>query len=234
MGAVGEFVANVLVYGGGPAAVAYLVFRFMGTRWIEERFAERLEAYKHAQAKELAELRLRIDSELNRTIKIQEKEFAVLPEAWTKLQDAVASVNSVVSLMQQYPDLNRMNAPQLAAFFETSRLLPVHRDELAQATDKNKYYQEKIFWYDLAEARNSYRDFHVFIKKNSIFLRPALKGQFEKIDSIMWNSLASREVGFGSKDSSFWEKAYDRMDKEVAPLLAELEKQVQDVLHKGT
>ena len=48
-----KFIGRAVTYGGGGAVVAFLLFRFLGSKWIESKFAESLEAYKHAQAKEL-------------------------------------------------------------------------------------------------------------------------------------------------------------------------------------
>jgi len=80
-----RFFGEVILYGGGSAAVAYLLFRHLGQGWIEARFAERLEAFKHEQAKELQRLKVEVESLLSGALKIQDREFAVLPEAWHKL-----------------------------------------------------------------------------------------------------------------------------------------------------
>lgn len=230
---VGEFLVGLLVFGGGPTVIAYAIFRFLGEKWIESKFAAQLEHVRHAHAKELHELRKKLDGELNRIVKIQDREFSVLPEAWVHLQDALVATSIIVSLSRQYPDLSRMSPERLEEFASTSRLTKVHREELRKSNDKNKYYQDIIFWYDLHAAKEAYRAFHTFINKNSIFLRPELKCAFLKIDSIMWDALISREVGQESNDHKFWIDASRKMREDIEPSIKELEAQVQAVLHRG-
>jgi len=71
--------------------------------------------------------------------KIHEKEFQVLPEAWYKLQDALGRISGVASLFQQYPDVNRMDAAQLAEFLQQSDLYDSEKENLRKAGDKNAY-----------------------------------------------------------------------------------------------
>ena len=113
LSSVFKFLLQVLAYGGGGAAVAYLLFQSLGKSWIENKFAEKLEQLRHQQALELQRLRVAIDSMLSGAIKLQDKEFDVLPEAWAKLDDAHGMVSSLVSPMQQYADVDRMNAVEL-------------------------------------------------------------------------------------------------------------------------
>ena len=98
--AVFRLVGEVVAYGGGAAAVAYLVFQFLGKSWIESKLAQRLEQHKHQQALEIQRLRVEIDAMLSGALKLQEREFATLPEAWAKLDEAYGRVAALVSPVQ--------------------------------------------------------------------------------------------------------------------------------------
>jgi hypothetical protein len=102
---VALFLAKILAYGGGAAAVSYLLFQWLGKKWIENKFSERLEQLRHQQALELQRLRVEIDAMLSGALKLQEKEFSVLPEAWEKLNDAHGLVSWLVSPVQQFATL---------------------------------------------------------------------------------------------------------------------------------
>jgi hypothetical protein len=52
-------IGAVFAVGGGIAVVAYALLKFFGEKWLSAKFEERLAAYKHAQQKELEELRLK-------------------------------------------------------------------------------------------------------------------------------------------------------------------------------
>lgn len=65
-----QFIGKIIAVGGTTAAIAYAFFVFLGKKWLENRFSERLEAYKHKQNKELEEVRYRINAQFNRITKI--------------------------------------------------------------------------------------------------------------------------------------------------------------------
>ena len=230
MQTVGDILVGLLVYGGGPTAIAYVVFRFLGVKWIESKFAAQLEAERHRHAKELQELKKRLDSELSRVIKLQDREFAVLTEAWDLLQDALGEVTALVSLFRQYPDLSRLSDERLTEWLAGSRLGDVHRNEVKGAADRNKHYQSLIFWYELHDAKNAWLKYRTYINKNSIFLRPELSDSFQKINGIMWDALVSREVGQEANDTKFWVEASQKMRNEITPLIEDLRKQVRELL----
>ena len=108
-----KFLGEIVAYGGGAAVIAYFVFQFLGKTWIENKFAQKLDQNRHQQALELQRLRIEIDSMLSGVLKIQEKEFETLPEAWQKLDDAYSQVSSLVSPMQLFPNIDIMNSAQL-------------------------------------------------------------------------------------------------------------------------
>src|ERR1700743_2551863 len=87
-----SFIGKIVLYGSGSAAIAFLFFRFLGQKWIEGKFAERLEAYKHAQAKELEGVKFQINSMFSRVAKLHDKEFEILPNVWAKMNDAHAAL----------------------------------------------------------------------------------------------------------------------------------------------
>lgn len=227
---VGDILVGLLVYGGGPTVIAYAVFRFLGEKWIESKFAVQLEAERHEHAKELQELKKNLDSQLSRIVKLQDREFTVLTEAWGLLQNALGEISALVSLFRQYPELSRLRPDRLTEFLSTSRLTAVHRDEVQNAEDKNKHYQDLIFWYDLHDAKNTWLKYRSYINKNSIFLRPELSDAFQKINGIMWDALVSREVGQEANDVKFWVEASRTMRDQMEPLSKELHSKVRNLL----
>ena len=155
-----KWLGYAAVWFGGAVGIAFAAFRFLGAKWIENKFATQLEAHKHEQAKELEELRHKISAAFSRVTKIHAKESEVLPEVWYKLQDALGRISGVTSLWQQYPDLSRMDATQLAEFLQQSDLYESEKEELRKTNDKNAYYQEKRFRHDLKLAYDAFWDFH--------------------------------------------------------------------------
>ena len=164
------YVGLILSAGGGVAVVAYALLRFFGEKWMNAKFEERLAAFKHAQEKELEELRFKISALMDRTIKLHQKEFDVVPEAWSKLTQAHGVVMTVTSSIQQYPDLDRMTAGQLEDFLEGSFLARWQKDELKEVDKRNQHYQKARTLHRIGEAREACWDFHSYFKRNGIFV----------------------------------------------------------------
>ena len=187
-------VGLIVLGGGGLAAIVYSFFRFLGAKWLETKFSERLEAYKHKQQKELEELRFRINSLFDRTTKLHQREFDVLPEAWGQLNDAYWFTRSFTSPLQTYPDLRRMTAAHLEDFLKDCPLTGWQKDELRASEDKTQYYQDAIFWHRLAECRKAARDCHVYLLKSGIFLPADLRRKFKDIEDLIWAAIQEHEM----------------------------------------
>jgi hypothetical protein len=154
--------------GGGVAAVAgivaaaYWIFKLFSEKWLTAKFEERLAAYKHQQQKELEELRFKISGLLDRTTKLYQREFEVLPEAWGKLVITHGNVQGLVAAFQQYPDLDHMSAEQLAEFVDKSALKQWQKEELRQASSKTEYYQTASRWTRFWEVSELFRDYFIY------------------------------------------------------------------------
>jgi cell division protein FtsB len=56
--------------------------KWFGENWINSKFSERLEAFKYAQQRELEQLKFQINASMDRAVKLHQREFETLPEAW--------------------------------------------------------------------------------------------------------------------------------------------------------
>ena len=231
-----NFFGKVIVYGGGTVALAYILFMFLGQRWIEAKFAERLEAYKNAQERELTQYRHQISIMLSRVLKIHEKEIEVLPEIWHKLQIALGYVAKITSPLQFSPDFSSMDNEALEEFLNKSNLTESHKKILlnTQTKERNTTYTKIIFWYDLRDAKSAVSEFHNFFIFNRIFLSQDLKKEFQEIDKLLSSALTKREIGEQAKGfGGSWElisEAYKGLDKKAEKIVARIEKLVQERL----
>jgi hypothetical protein len=188
--AIGTFVVG----GGAIVGIALWLFRLFGERWLSNLFAQRLEAFRHEQAKEIERLKFDISKMLDRSTKLHQREFDVLPKAWRRLAESFYTTNGVVSALQTYPDITRMGDEQLEEFLEASRLESWRKRELKEATDRNKYYQDAIFWHRLSGARAAARKSANYLLKNGIFMPPGMKDRFEQINMLGWEALTEYEI----------------------------------------
>jgi hypothetical protein len=141
------------------AAAAYATFQFLGKKWLDAHFAVRLEKFKHDQNQEIERLRYRINALMDRTTKLHQHEFEVLPEVWHKLGIAFTAASNFTSRTTSYPDLDRMSEPQYTEFLASSELLSWQKEELLKAGNRNNLYQKMIFWHRLHDVKSAHADF---------------------------------------------------------------------------
>lgn len=222
-----SFILKVLAYGGGAAAIAYLLFQYLGKTWIENKFAERLDQLRHQQALELQKLRVEIDSLLSGAIKLQDKEFIVLPEAWAKLDEAHGLVSWLVAPIQQYADVNRMNSAQLEEFLTSTDFSVSQKNEIRNSNERNKTYQDILFWYRLQKVKAAFGELQNFVARNGIFLPPDLKSKFSQVTEILWSAIISKEIGHEAKDWKMQNEGWGKIKKETEPLYKSIEYDIQ-------
>lgn len=224
---ISAFIGGIVAYGGGGAAVAYLLFQFLGKKWIENRFQERLDALKHEQAKEVQRLKIEIDSLLGGVLKLQEREFAVLPEAWRLLDETKDLVTWLVHPMQEYPDLNQMSPARFEAVLQGSELSDVDKDDVRGAADRNKEYIRVVFWRRLYRVRKAHGELSSYISKNAIFFPAAMKERYEKICKLLWSAIVSKQIGHQAEDWKMETEGWEKVEKEITPLYVEIEKEIR-------
>lgn len=225
-----NLIGKLIVYGGGTAAIAYGIFRFLGEKWIENKFAEKLETYKHKQQQELEQTRYTINSLFSRVSKIHEKEFEVLPEAWSRMHDALFSLSRFTTVLKQYPNVDAMTEVELDECLKLSPLSDFQKQTIKSTREKLEYYRECMFYHELSEVRKACSEFHIYIEKNSIFLSPDLKEYFSKIDELMWDAMVDKEVGHQVQDHKMKREAWKKVKDEVIPLKLKIEELVQSRL----
>jgi len=243
---VADLLGKVLVIGGGPVLVAYAAVRFFARSWLNHELdlrlaafratqAEQLEGVKARNAEQLEEARHRLNTLFRQSSKIREKEFEVLADAWQKLNEALGHVSQLVSSFQQSLGLDRMGQQRFEAFVAESRLTKIDQAELLGKTkgERDAYYDERIIWYRLRDAKKACTELHRAVQGNSIFLEPGIRALFLKIDQLLWEALISREIGHEVKDHKMWIKAGEKVSQEIAPLKADIESEVQKRIGYG-
>lgn len=209
------------------SVVAYLLFQYLGKTWIENKFAQRLDQLKHQQALELQRLRVEIDSLLSGALKLQEREFQVLPDVWQKLDEAHGLVSWLVSPMQEYHNLDRMTQPQLEEFLAGTEFTATQKEELRSSRNKVTTYQEIVFWYRLHKVKKAFADLQNFVARNGIFFPSDLREKFSKIAEMLWSAVVSKEVGHEAKNGKMQYEGWKKIKEETEPLYKSIETDIQ-------
>lgn len=192
--------AMALVGGVGIAitalgSFAFWLFRLFGEKWLQNKFNERLEAFRHAHQIELENLRFQINAMMDRTTKLYQREYEVLPEVWGRLFEANAHIAQLISPFQSYPDVGAMSAGRLVEFLDGGPLSETQKADITNAapSDRLNRYIRTIFWHRAKRARDAYSDFLGYLTKNGIFIHPDIKSKFMQLSDLLWEALHERE-----------------------------------------
>lgn len=221
------FFGQLIAAGGGGAVVAYLLFQYLGKSWIENKFARQIEQMRHEQSMELQRLRVEIDSLLSGAIRLQEKEFEVLPAAWEKLFEAYALVYHLSNPLYYCPNFDQLDAIQLDELLETTDFLDSQKDKVRNSQNKKDTYGETKFWHDLHKAQIAFSDLQRYVAHNGIFLQSELKKKFAEISSTLSSAIASNQARAGAQGWELQTQAWTKLDKETEPLYKEIEEYIQ-------
>jgi hypothetical protein len=222
----------VLVAGGGAAALTWSS-ALLGRQMAASKFNQRLEQFKHVQQVEMENLRFKINSMFDRTTKLHQREFDVVPAAWALLVECKNQVTSLIAAFQQYPDLDRMTGPQLDEFLEGSFLVMWQRDELKAAAKKVDYYIDAVFYHRYDQARAACREAHVYVLKNGIFMPREMKEKFDRISDLAWKALVEHQINNSDRPMPRLKEARDALNTEGEPLMKSLEEAIQSGLRDG-
>ena len=142
-----EVLGKIIAYGGGSAAVAYLLFQYLGKGWIENKFNERLQQLQHQQNMEVHRLRVEIDSLLSGVVKLQEHEFEILPTTWKKLYKAQQTIKPLVSPLENYLKLDEFNEEQLEDALVSQEVFQTRLEEKGFPAITTEVFPAPEFYY---------------------------------------------------------------------------------------
>jgi hypothetical protein len=222
---------ELLVYLGLSLPVIWAMMKLLGNKWANEIFDKRLEKFKTEQNKVLDEFRFNVAILQTRLLKVYEKEFEILPEAWARLVKAKGIISKMVSPIKEVPNLNSLKENELEDFIDKIGFANCHKDELRSATDKEEYYYKCSFWYELKNATTTYHDFHNFINLNKIFLSKELGKKFNEIDMLLWTALKNSEISEQMNDLNTIISAYKDLQSQCDQLLTYIESMIQERIH---
>lgn len=224
----------IVISVGSATGTGWGVFRLFLGKWLDSRFGQQLEAFKGFQQQELVKLQLQLNTMFDRNIKLHQREFEVLPEAWSRLNDAYNLAHSTALGVSITPNLDDWPPERLEAYIADSFLDDYQKKELRATRDKTHYYSRAQEFHNLGNAWNSCWNFRDYLSKNAIFVPDNIKQQFKVLDELLFGAMLERRTSlqFGNRAQ--------KVDKgvqlhETAPgLLAALEKNIQTRLWIST
>jgi hypothetical protein len=221
-----DSVVSVILSTSGAATIMKLA----GKTWLDAFISKRLEAFKHENAKELAQMKVDIDTALSGSLKLQEREFEVLQEAWSKLDEAYATTEWIAHPFQQYPDLAPMSPIELDEFMEGEDFSESQKDSLRHATagftqsetGRNAVYQNLQFWKRLHQAKVAIGAMHKYVSAKAPFFTPELRKQFDDLLPMLHSVVIALEGAQQFKLNEKRAEAWKKFSEEAKPAYSAL------------
>ena len=192
--------AAILGIGGLTLATVvggtFALFKWLGAKWMEQRFQERLELFRTEQVREIERMRHRINGLLDRTVRLHSKEFEVLPDVWGKLVEAHGFAGAYVSSFQQYSDVGHLSDPALQEFLDKTEFSSTQKQQILECPQDQKLvkYIEIYELHRYAEVRDKIRGFLISFHKGGIFIQPDLKKDMKKLLDIIDLAVIERKI----------------------------------------
>lgn len=215
-----DWTGQVLLAGGGGAAVTFALFKFLGQNWI-----------KHQLAKNLEQAKSEISFHAAKRLRLQDKEYEIFPELWTRLSDAKTSLSACLLEFRTFPDFGKMNDDEFSRWLESQDFEKDEKKVLTEADNKFNVLDKILDFRNLKKAESDYLVFQDYFQKNRIFLSPELREKFDEIQGFLRKVWASKKTDFSYAsqhgNADHFMKALDTYDENVQPLITELETIIQ-------
>ena len=214
---------TVIAAGGGGAVVAFGVVRVFGEKWLDNKFANRLQDLRHEHERQMESIRLNTAHTLDRSVRLSEREFECSAEAWSLVFDAYVRTMSALPGFRQYDDLSKLS-DELARVvanknefeeWETEALLAFERAR------RNSYFTDRKRAHELRDARVAVRDASNFIDRKALFLDKNVYEKCKALSDFAWKAIVAREIimevgpggaeGIRRDDNDFRENAEARI-----------------------
>jgi len=213
---------------GGAAAVGYGLFKWLGEKWIDQKFEKQMEAYRTEQTRELERLRHKINSVFDRTIRLHTREFEVLPDLWGKLVDAHAWGAGYISAYQEYADVSQMDNEQLEEYLAGTAFMEVQKRDIRDASrsERGKVFMKIADLYRHNDAAERIRTFATSLRKDGVFVKPEIKADMEELLKLIRDAVFERRSNQEDDIHPPLRDDYKRFKSDAQPLLEKIESAV--------
>lgn len=180
-----NYIGQFVVYGGGAVAIGFGLFKAFGEKWLDSKFATRLQAMKSAQDEQLRYVQSFIDREIHRARKLYDREFDTLSEAWRLF--CASFGNGMQAGMDQYPQLDRYTKEELSNLLSTTDMRDFEKADML-AMDTSRWTEHFRRWANYKRYNGYLNDrwaFKHYLQANAIFFSAGIKERFEVLDNLI-------------------------------------------------
>jgi hypothetical protein len=194
------------------AGTAYGLFTWLGRKWLENKFAERLQNLKSEQDQAIRMVQSTIDREVHRAKKLYDNEFTALSESWRLLRTAYDLSASTIGSTNA--NVSRMNHEELDRFLMKRGMEEWQRNELRTMNGEER--QDEYFrwseWQRAVEGDKRWRECQQQIDSTSIFFPAGFTEKFRVINEMILASNTEFEERIRQHKVPQYGAAFDRYE----------------------
>lgn len=182
--------------GGGGAVIAFAVVRGFGEKWLDSKFAGRLQDLRHEHERQMEIVRLETSRSLDRSARLSEREFEVSAEAWALVFEAFARTMGALPGYRQHDDFAHLSDELARVVADKNGFEPWEVDELIgrPQQERNSYFNERKRAHELRDARIAVRDASNYLARKALFLEKAVHTQLDAFVGLAWKAIIAREI----------------------------------------
>lgn len=215
-----QFLGRILAYGIPSIALFWLLFQKSVERWIDAHFSKRQKEFEHEQVKELQRLKVKLDTVVQGALKLQEREFKIIPEAWEKVSEAFGLALWLSAPFEETISVGQLSEAELAEFLEKSDLYETQKAKIREADRRNRdeLYREIEIRKRHGRGRQAIADADSFTRMNGLFMPEPMKKQFAQLVQLIWECVVSHQVGTEAKDYKITNDGWKKLKEQGEPL----------------
>ncbi|MFA7263724.1 MAG: hypothetical protein WC068_11945 [Caulobacter sp.] len=199
IGEIARLVGFLAVAGG----VVFAVLKFGGEKLIEHQFNKSLEGVRAEQARSLEQLRFDISASLDRTAKLHQFEFEVLPEAWRRLHVAGGSCHAATRRDIHQIFVESLSDKQLSSLLDDLGIEDIYSRHIRTLSN-----EERQVAFDKAEknhrwniAHRDHAEYYNYLLSHGIFIQKDLLKKLKAIGKLTADAVG--EYGNMLNDPTF-------------------------------
>lgn len=214
-----QLLALALQYAGllgitaiGIAATAFGLFKWLGGKWLENKFSERLQNLKSEQDQAIRIVQSTIDREIHRAKKLYDNEFTALSESWRLLRTSYDLSASTIG--STTANIARMNYEEFERHLLRRGMEEWQRAELWTMTgdERQDEYWKWSEWQKAIECDKRWRECQQQIDSTSIFFPAGFTEKFRAINEMICASNVEFEERIQQYKVPRYGAAFDRFE----------------------
>lgn len=192
---------------GVAAAAAYGMFKWLGAKWIEARYAgqliklkaaadEKIEVFRAERAeyrdelnrdfqRESERLRAEVSRLSDRASQLHKREYEALPEAWGLLSKAFGRALEASREGAIYPHFDTSDKEALAHFIDSEDLADYQKEKLKASPNWYSEYTKMRQNRAVIEARKLISEFNNYIILNGVFFQESLVEKMHEVKNLI-------------------------------------------------